>query len=321
MTPPEPPSQRMTPPEQPSGRMPPPEQASDGDELLRTAALVGRTIDRAAHRRTDPEWLAAAWSRCRVVVVEDDRTLVTGDPPRLVSLPPEGAPDGDRLFLGVDADAIPYFAVVAPLPTVDDAKAVTLRGVGADLGARDLDLFAVAAGLANWHLRYGFSPATGTPTEIGDGGWVRRTGDDAQLFPRTDPAVIMLVTDGERGEGGRCLLGRGVGWPEGRFSCLAGFVEPGESAEATVAREVAEEVGLAVRDVRYVTSQPWPYPGSLMLAFRAVGDPSQPLTVDPGEVAEAHWLTRAELRQMWAGRTPIRTSVAYSLMAGWLAES
>lgn len=294
---------------------------SGADELLRAAAFVGRAIDRAAHRRTDPEWLEQAWSRCRVVVVDGDRTLVTGDPPRLVLRDPDQAPDGDRLFLGVDADAVPYFAIAAPLPTVDDAKSVTLRGAGADLDARDLDLFAAAAGLANWHLRYGFSPVTGTPTLIGDGGWVRRTDEDTLLFPRTDPAVIVLVTDGAPGEGGRCLLGRGAGWPEGRYSCLAGFVEPGESAEATVAREVAEEVGLAVRDVRYLTSQPWPYPGSLMLAFRALADPASPLTLDPDEVAEAHWFTRTELRHMWAGRTPIRTSVAYTLMAGWLAES
>ncbi|MGH3738416.1 MAG: NAD(+) diphosphatase [Micromonosporaceae bacterium] len=290
-------------------------------ELLRTAALVGQAIDRAAHRRTDPEWLDAAWRRCRVVVVDDNRALVTGEPPRLVLIGPGDAPEGDRLFLGVDPDAVPYFAVAAVLATVDGARPASLRGVGADLSPRDIDLFVAAAGLANWHLRYGYSPATGTPTRIGESGWVRTADDNALLFPRTDPAVIMLVTDGEGGEDGRCLLGRGASWPEGRYSCLAGFVEPGESAEATVAREVAEEVGLPVREVRYVTSQPWPYPGSLMLAFRALGDPGQPLSVDSAELAEARWFTRAELRAMWAGRTPIRTSVAYTLMAGWLAES
>jgi len=285
---------------------------------LTDPAAVGRVIDRAAHRRTDPDWLAEAWARSRVVVVEDNHTLVTGDPPGLILVGPDEAPDGDRLFLGVDGDDVPYFAVAGPLPAVDGAKSITLRSVGG-LSERDLDLFTVAVGLVNWHSRYGFSPLSGTETEIGDAGWVRRTADgDALIFPRTDPAVIVLVNDGVSGAAGRALLGRGATWPEGRFSCLAGFVEPGESAEATVAREVYEEVGVAVTDVRYVTSQPWPFPGSLMLAFTAVADPELPLRPDPAELAEARWFTRADLRKLWEARSPITASVAYYLMAGWL---
>lgn len=285
---------------------------------LTDPAAVGRVIDRAAHRRTDPHWLAEAWARSRVVVVEDNHTLVTGDPPGLILVGPDEAPDGDRLFLGVDGDDVPYFALAGPLPTVDGAKSITLRSVGG-LSERDLDLFTVAAGLVNWHSRYGFSPLSGTETEIGDAGWVRRTADgDALIFPRTDPAVIVLVSDGVPGEAGRALLGRGATWPDGRFSCLAGFVEPGESAESTVAREVYEEVGVAVTDVRYVTSQPWPFPGSLMLAFTAVADPELPLRPDPAELAEARWFTRADLRKLWEARSPITASVAYYLMAGWL---
>jgi NAD+ diphosphatase len=282
-------------------------------------ASTGRALDRVAHRRGDVEWLARAWSRGRVVVVEHNRALVVGDPPRLHLVEPEQAPDGDRLFLGVDGDGVPYFAVRGPLPEAADAKSTTLRGVGDVLSVRDRDLLSAAAGLVNWHSRYGFSPLTGEPTEVGDAGWTRRGGDgQTPLFPRTDPAVIVLVNDGGSGEGGRCMLGRGTGWPEGRYSCLAGFVEPGESAEATVVREVAEESGLTVGDVRYVTSQPWPFPGSLMLAFTALGDPAQPLRPDPTELADARWFTRRDLRELWAGRTPIRSSVAYYLMSRWL---
>jgi NAD+ diphosphatase len=280
---------------------------------------MGRALDRAAHRRRDAEWLAAAWSRGRVVVVDRNRGLVTGEPPRLVLVAPDRAPCGDRLFLGVDADGVPYFAVGGPLPDVENAEPATLRGVGDALSPRDRDLLSAAAGLANWHSRYGFSPVTGEPTEIGEAGWIRRSGDGRTLlFPRTDPAMIVLVSDGRPGESGRCVLARGVGWPEGRYSCLAGFVEPGESAEATVVREVAEESGLTVCEVRYVTSQPWPFPGSLMLAFTALGDPAQPFRLDPTELEDARWFTRRELRETWRGRPPVRSSVAYYLMSRWL---
>ena len=285
---------------------------------LADPAAVGRVIDRAAHRRTDPEWLAEAWRRSRVVVIEDNHVLVAGDPLELVLVDPGEAPDGDRLFLGVDGDGVPYFAVAGPLPNVPGATSITLRGVGT-LSERDLDLFTVAAGLVNWHSRYGFSPLSGAATRIGDAGWGRRTADgEALIFPRTDPAVIVLVSDGVPGEEGRALLGRGATWPENRFSCLAGFVEPGESAEATVAREVYEEVGLPVTDVRYVTSQPWPFPGSLMLAFTAVADPRLPLCPDLMELAEARWFTKPDLRKLWDVRKPITASVAYYLMARWL---
>jgi len=282
-------------------------------------ADMGRTLDRAAHRRRDTEWLAQAWSRGWVVVIDRNRALVMGDPPRLVLVEPERVPQGDRLFLGVDGGDVPYFAVAGPLPEVADAKSATLRGVGDVLDPRDRDLLSAAAGLVNWHSRYGFSPATGEPTEVGEAGWIRRSADGETLsFPRTDPAVIVLINDGQPGERGRCVLARGTGWPEGRYSCLAGFVEPGESAEATVVRETTEESGLTVWDVRYVTSQPWPFPGSLMLAFTALGDPMQPFSLDPTELADARWFTRSELRELWLGRSPIRSSVAYYLTSRWL---
>jgi NAD+ diphosphatase len=156
------------------------------------------------------------------------------------------------------------------------------------------------------------------------GGSVRRCPVDAsEHFPRTDPAVIMLVTDGSD----RCVLGRQAVWPPGRYSTLAGFVEPGESAEQAVVREVAEETGVQVRDVRYVSSQPWPFPSSLMLGFTAVCDAdAEPRPAD-GELEDARWFTRDELRAAgtWGSRTgtqlPGSVSIAHFLLARWLEQA
>ena len=174
----------------------------------------------------------------------------------LVFLAPEDTPDGVRLFLGEDTDGTPYFAVCAPLPEVEGATPAAVREIGHRLDPRDFTLLVTSASLSNWHSSHAYSPRTGVTTEVRDGGWMRVSGDDGtQLFPRTDPAVIVLVTDGVPGEDGRALLARGATWPERRYACVAGFVEPGESAEQAVAREVAEEVGLTLTDVRYFGSQ------------------------------------------------------------------
>jgi len=191
-----------------------------------------------------------------------------------------------------------------------------LREVGSDLGDRDAGLLAQATGIVEWHERNRFSPYTGAATTVEKAGWTQRDPTTGQeVFPRTDPAVIMLVHDGDR-----VLLGRQAVWPPGRFSILAGFVEPGESAEAAVAREVAEEVGVEVTDVRYVGSQPWPFPQSLMLGFtaRAVGTE---LHVDHDEIEEARWFTREELRSgAGPAALPPPVSIARHIIDGWLAE-
>lgn len=290
-------------------------------------------LDRVAHRRTDPAWLAEAWPRAQVLVIEDGRVLVAEH--RLLLVPSAQAPVGERLFLGVDAAGTPYFAVVAAHDALgalaNGASAQGLREVGHRLGDLDAALMMTAVSLANWHTSHQFSPASGLATEVRDGGWSRVDPSGAQLWPRTDPAVIVLVHDAEAGPLGRCLLGRNVAWSRGaggaipRYSCLAGFVEPGESAEQTVVREVAEEVGVAVHDVHYVASQPWPYPGSLMLGFHAQGDPRAPLRPDPAEIAEARWFTRAEIGAAEAGDPsvgfglPIRSSIAHYLIMRWLS--
>ncbi|WP_104524648.1 NAD(+) diphosphatase [Blastococcus atacamensis] len=200
------------------------------------------------------------------------------------------------IFLG-EADGVPYAAVRGERsPTVSGRPVdrwAGLRDLGAELGDLDAGLLAEAIGILEWHERHRFSPLTGAATTVERAGWTQRdptTG--AEFFPRTDPAVIMLVHDGAD----RVVLGRQAAWPPGRFSILAGFVEPGESAEAAVAREVEEEVGLRVTDIRYVASQPWPFPQSLMLGFTARVEGSQDIRVDPTEIEEARWFTRAELR-------------------------
>jgi len=183
----------------------------------------------------------------------------------------------------------------------------------------DAGLLVQAIGLAQWHDRSKHCPLCGSVTELRDAGWVRHCpGDGTEIFPRTDPAMIVLVHDGAE----RCVLGRQSVWPLDRFSVLAGFVEPGESAEQAVAREVYEEVGLKLRDIRYVTSQPWPLPQSLMLGFTARAERHQTLVVDQEELAEAAWFTRAELLDPDRVRPklPPPVSIAYQLISGWLGQ-
>ncbi|GAA0802827.1 NAD(+) diphosphatase [Spirilliplanes yamanashiensis] len=300
--------------------------------------LARTTLDRAAHRRRDPAWLAEAWTAARVLVVDArGRALARG--PRLVLVPAADAPavpEAERMFLGVEPDGTPYFTVAADLPAVDGAEAVNLRDVGHLLDDRDAGLFTAAAALINWHAVHGFSPRTGHPTHPVDGGWARSDADGRLMWPRTDPAMIVLVHDGAPGPDGRCLLGHNVAWPavegERRFSCLAGYVEPGESAEAAVVREVAEEVGAAVSAIRYEGSQAWPFPGSLMLGFSAVADPDLPVRVDPEEIDEARWLTRTQIAAMVDGgwtdpdtglalMLPMRASIAFFLIETWLTAT
>jgi NAD+ diphosphatase len=298
---------------------------------LELPPLARSTLDRAAQVRTDPVWLDEAWGRAQVLIIDNGRTLVAGD--RLVLVGPDAAPEGPRLFLGVDPDGTPHFAVVAPLPPTkanDLARPYGVREVGHILSSFDAGLFMTAVAMANWHGGHLFSPATGQPTTPGHGGWVRTTEDGTQLFPRTDPAIIVLVHDGSPGDDGLCLLGNNVSWNRGRagdlprYSCLAGFVEPGESAEQTLVREVAEEVGIHVSDLRYLASQPWPYPGSLMLGFHAIADPDEQLNPDPAEIADARWFTRTEIRAAirndaavgFAVATP--SSIAHYLIRQWL---
>ena len=292
--------------------------------LVPTLARSGH--ERAAGHRDDPAWLAAAWERARVLVVTPELTAPVDETElgaRLQLRPAGEAPaTAPRYFLG-EHDGLPLFAVTGPRDLRADRWA-GLREVGADLDDLGAGLLTTAVALAQWHDRHPRCPLCGTPTESVRGGWTRLCpADQSEHWPRVDPAVIMLVHDGHD----RCVLGRQATWPAGRYSILAGFVEPGESAEAAVAREVAEEVGLAVLDVRYAASQPWPFPSSLMLGFaaRAVGD----LTLrhvggqlGDGELAEAGWFSREEIRERRGiGGLPPPVSIARRIIDDWVGAS
>ena len=274
--------------------------------------------DRAAHRRDDQEWLDAAWSRARVLVITPELTAPveeTPDGPRLALRPPAEVTDGaPRFFLGEHAGE-PLFAAAAPRDLRADSW-TSLREVGADLDDQDAGLLTTSVALVQWHARHPRCPLCGEPTRSARGGWMRRCpADGSEHWPRVDPAVIMLVHDGA----GRCVLGRQASWPPGRWSILAGFVEPGESAEAAVAREVAEEVGIAITDVRYAGSQPWPFPSSLMLGFVAKVDGDETLLVDRVELEDARWFSRDEIRRRDGLRAlPPPVSIAHRIITDWL---
>ena len=269
---------------------------------LGVLALSRSTVDRATKLREDVTWLEQAWAepKSRVLVVSDGRALVeiTDREYELVLVPPAQAPEGTRFFLGTDEEGVAYFGVSGDLPAVEkgrsgsEYKALQLRQVGADLSARDAGLLTHAVALANWHDTHTHCPQCGTPTVPAAAGHLTRCPKDGtEHFPRLDPAVIMLVID----PADRLLLARNATWPAGRMSVLAGFVEPGESCEAAVAREVMEEASVVVNQVEYLGSQPWPMPRSLMLGFRAVAPVAQEVSVDDEEIGEARWFTRDEL--------------------------
>ncbi|WP_019634668.1 NAD(+) diphosphatase [Actinomadura atramentaria] len=290
------------------------------DSALPWLALARGDLDRRAELRRDEDRLAEMWKdpRARVLVVEDGRTLVASTPePALITVAPADAPPGDPWYLGSADDGVPYFAVAGPLPDVEGADRGGLRRLGALLSDRDSGLLTHAVALANWHAANRFCPRCGTETVVAAAGHVRVCPNDGgEHYPRLDPAVIMLVRD----DADRVLLARGPQWPADRRSILAGFVEPGESLEQAVAREVREEVGVGVRDVEYLGSQPWPLPQSLMLGFFARLDGPADLVLDGAEISDAGWYGRDELRAaVESGEivTPGAVSIAAQLIERW----
>ena len=291
---------------------------------LDSLALSRGTVDRLTEKRTDTAWLDAAWADpgTRVLVVSDGQALARIDDEQaaLVFVPPQQAPEGTRFLLGRDdADGTVYFGVSASLPDPPPpgTRPGALREVGTLLGDRDAGLLTHAVALANWHDTHTHCPVDGTPTVPGPGGHLTVCPQDGtEHFPRTDPAVIMLVTDPDD----RCLLARNAAWPGRRVSILAGFVDPGESVEQAVIREVAEETQIKVTNVRYVGSQPWPMPRSLMLGFRAEAPAGQAIVVDREEIAEAYWFSRDELLAAIEAREialPPPVSIARQIIEQW----
>ena len=271
----------------------------------------GPGLDRADLMRAQPERLAelAALADARELQWTDGLPLL--DPGGRLSWAAVGNP---LLFLGMDGDA-PRFSALPPTPPAGVAF-----GLLAQLDEADAPLFACALSLANWHGRHAHCSMCGQGTDIVRGGWSRRCAAcGGEHFPRSDPVVIMLAE-----HDGRLLLGRQPHYPPGRFSALAGFVEPGETIEAAVAREIMEEAGIAVAGVRYVASQPWPFPSSLMIGCRALAL-SDALTVDFTELDDARWFTRGEVAAAVAGDAgapflaPPRYAIARTLLEDWLA--
>ena len=291
---------------------------------LDSLALSRGTVDRLTEKRTEEAWQDAAWADpgTRVLVVSDGQALARIDDEQagLLFVPPAEAPEGTRFLLGRDdADGIVYFGVSGPLPDPPPpgTRPALLREIGTLLGDRDAGLLTHAVALANWHDTHTHCPVDGTPTVPGPGGhFTVCPKDGTEHFPRTDPAVIMLVTDPDD----RCLLARNAAWPGRRVSILAGFVDPGESAEQAVIREVAEETQIKVTNVRYVGSQPWPMPRSLMLGFRAEAPAGQAIVVDREEIAEAYWFSRDELLAAIEAREialPPPVSIARQIIEQW----
>ncbi len=305
-------------------------------DILPDLALSRATLDRSGLERRDEGLLdhLLADPATQVLELRGDRAPVErggGDVRLRLRSPEEGDASRLGLFAGRDEAGTAYVGVITPT-TWDDAvdsdgftvppgsQWLTLRQVGAALEDRDAGLFTTVLAIANWHATHGHCPRCGTPTSPGLNGWLRTCpADSSEHYPRTDPAVIMAVVDADD----RLLLGRGPGWPEDRFSVLAGFVEPGESFEAAVAREVDEEVGIAVTDVRYLGNQPWPFPSSVMIGFTSKAQGTA-IDVDPHELEEARWFTRDEYRGALRDggiRTPSGLSIAKRIIEHWLGET
>ncbi|HEX4444639.1 MAG TPA: NAD(+) diphosphatase [Galbitalea sp.] len=287
-------------------------------------------VDRDYLSREKPDLFGELWANpaTRILPIHDGRALISPDGALRLLTVSETPEATVRVYLGLttaasatEPAATPVVAVpLADVLEVDGATWTTLRTVGSRLSSRDAGLLTEALGILNWHATHQFSPRTGEPTIIEKGGWVRRdptTG--AEHFPRTDAAIIVGITDADD----RILLGSNALWENNRFSLLAGFVEPGESLEAAVLREVFEEAGIRVTDPVYLGSQPWPFPASLMLGFTARVDAEHPMTLTPdgAEILELRWFSRDELR---ASRgevlLPGPTSIAHAILEEWFGE-
>ncbi|WP_194836164.1 NAD(+) diphosphatase [Nocardia sp. XZ_19_369] len=292
---------------------------------LNGVPLLSRSVlDRAEETRADAQALLEGWRDAKLLRVNargqvrfENGALVLD---KAIDLSPEPSPDA--VFLGIDG--VHLWAVRDRELT---GSLTDLRGMSNTVDDLTAGVLSTAVALLNWHDKAGFNSADGTATTSSKGGWSRVTESGYEEFPRIDPAVICLIHDGAD----RVLLARQHSWPETLFSLLAGFVEAGESLERCVEREVKEEVGVDVRDIHYLGSQPWPFPRSLMLGFAAVGDPAQPLVFSDGEIAEAHWFTRDEVRAAlaagdWSAQgsgarllLPGSISIARTIMESWAA--
>lgn len=298
--------------------------------------FAGNPLDRAADKRLDGAWLEAAaadpaalfvalWEKRPLLESTDGGGLQIAYLPSRVATGLAPSPES-QLFLGLWKDT-PVFAVeiggeadptlgpLAGMGAFEDLRAAAPRLAGPDAG-----ILATAKAVFEWRGRHRFCAACGHESETADGGW-KRVCPACRLehFPRTDPVVIMLAI-----HEGRCLMGRQATWPKRMFSALAGFLEPGESLEEACARELFEEAGLRATQVRYHSSQPWPYPSTLMVGLIAEVDSDQ-ATPDQTELSEVRWFTKAEAREVLAGKnpevaSPMTFAIAHTLLKAWAEE-
>ena len=297
-------------------------------------AFSGNPLNRASERRADAAWIAEKlrhpaslilplW-RLQVFLAGAGEALAAGflRPGLAESL---AAPDAASVFLGLDVEralfALDISAAEEPMGVLAGlGEFGELRGAAALLPAKDLAILGQARAMIDWHQRHGFCAKCGAPTVSGDAGNKRVcTGCKTEHFPRTDPVVIMLATEGDA-----CLLGRNKNWAADSFSALAGFMEPGESIEEAVRRELFEEAGVRAGAVNYYASQHWPFPSQLMIGCFAECE-SRDLTLDASEIAEARWFTREEARALLAGelkgiRKPLPFAIASHLIRAWAGE-
>ena len=288
--------------------------------------FAGAFVDRIGERRKDSAWLAEAVQseQSCIVPVWSDQCLVGGDPLQAILLGRDQVgsmiDDQDLIFLGLFRDR-PAFALAinadtdAPFPELGEFH--DLRYLGTVLPPDEANLVAHARALVLWHASQVFCGVCGSSARPEAAGNSRICLNDAcrrEIYPRVDPAIIVLVSDGER-----CLLGRQTSWPEGRYSTIAGFVEPGESLEDAVRRETYEETNIHVGKVTYHSSQPWPFPSSLMLGFMAEAESSD-IVLNDGELEDAQWFTRKELRSGFP-KLPFRISIARRLVDHWLGDN
>ena len=292
--------------------------------------LASAAIERAAHYRTDTEWLDAAYKAPTVLVClfQDGRPLVQ-DNGGLLWLGPQAATLSgvrQRLFLGVDKAGAGVFALdmddefkLAASPIAGLADFVDARMAFGAMSAMDANLASTARSLFEWHKAHGFCANCGHASDVHEAGWKRACPScDREHFPRTDPVAIMLAVREDM-----CLLGRQAIWPEGFFSCLAGFVEPGETVEQAATRELMEEAGIKsnAASAEYLFAQPWPFPSSLMMGMILQAD-SDEISVDKTELDDARWFSRDEARAIIAGThpevfAPPEMAVAHHILRVW----